>query len=127
MRVLLIALYLLLFQISPANLKPTATEIANNYAGIFRKEIDPCLKKFVKLQYDEPKTEDERMLLDIEYTSYAQKADQLNRNFVRHVATQDDLTNEAIYKQLEKLYRYEFPGLDKAFFDNVKKEIDKIK
>jgi hypothetical protein len=127
MKTLLIVLPLLLFQISPTDLKPTATETANNYAVIFRKQIDPYLKKFVQLQYGEPKTEDERMLLEIEYTGYAQKADQLNTNFVRNVSIQDDLTKDVIYRQLDRLYRYEFPGLDKAFFDNVKNEINNLK
>lgn len=126
MKILLIALSIFLFQIPATSLK-TSTEIATNYSDIFRKQIDPYLKKFVQLQYAEPKNEDERMLLDVKYSTYAHKADQLNHDFVRHVAIQDDLTKDDIYRQLETLYRYEFPGLDKAFFDNVKKEIDAIK
>lgn len=127
MKTSLIVLSLLLVQSLPTKMERPANEIASIYADIFRKQIDPYLKRFVTLQYGEPKTEDELLLAGVEYSAYAQKADIVNNNFVKFIASQKAFTNDEIYRQLDRMYRYEFPGLDKAFFDNVKKEIGKIK
>jgi len=127
MKTLLIVLSILLIQKASTESTRTVSETASSYASVFRKQIDPYLKKFVQLQYDPAKDRNDELFLQAEYMAYAQKADLLNRDFIKFVTTQKDVTDENIYRQLDKLYRYEFPGLDKSFFDNVKKEIDKIK
>ena len=126
MKALIIMLFFVVAQGPTSNTQPV-TDVAADYTSIFRRQIDPYLRKFVQLQYSEAKTEEERLSLENEYLLYAQKADFINTDFIKSISSQKDVTKERMYKQLDKMYRYEFPGLDKAFFDNVKKEIEKIK
>lgn len=97
----------------------------NRVAETFEKELKPYLLRFVQAQYPElPKTSEMQMRDQVLYDSYLQKAKLLTRDLKRGLMKDNaEATRKEIYDVFDIAYRMEFPGLDKQYFEKIRKSL----
>ncbi len=102
----------------------------DSVADAFEENLKPYLEKFVKAQFNNPpQTESQRLLEISSMDVYVQKAAHLRTDFKKVMLKDKDMNDERISNRkriidsFERLYKYEFPGLDYLYFEKVKSQL----